>query len=654
MIKKYKKVIIILGIIILPLLYSAFYLKAFWNPYGNLNDIPVALVNLDKCEENCKSTELIDSLKEKDTFDFDVVSEEKAEEGLVNKDYYAIIKIPEDFTSSFESNGDYHSTEITYRPNKKTNYLASQIIGSAVNEVESTLNSEVNKEITKNLTDNLKKVPEETNKVKEGMITLNDGTLKLNNGSTNLYNGLNELASGYKDFNQGINTLKEGSTKLESSYQAFDEALTTVSNSTNEFTEKAKALDQIPSVSNEIASGIDSISTNLSSYESFNNQALDDASTVYQLIINYVNANPDSLNDPNINNAYQVANGYLNTGTFNTLKDNLNSLVSAQNNLNHNYQTFNSNLASTSEVNSSLNSLNNALTSLSTSSGQIEGAISEIDNGISEINNNSNTINNALNQSKDGALTLSNGLNTLDNSVRTSVNTLDEEISKTDESLNKLDGIEEYAKQPVKVNEQDYGEYNEYGIFFAPYFMSLSLWVGGVLIMMGLYYDPDNRFKILGRNSNHKALRLLFYNIIAILQALILGFVLKLALGFTVANTFLYYGSCILVSMTFLAIIMFLFFNFKDVGRFLALVLLIIQLTACAGTFPIETTPTFFKIINPFIPMTYSVNLFRESFVNLNTDFIWSNIGVLLLVFVIFTILILITGYFKQKKQDVK
>ena len=102
--------------------------------------------------------------------------------------------------------------------------------------------------------------------------------------------------------------------------------------------------------------------------------------------------------------------------------------------------------------------------------------------------------------------------------------------------------------------------------------------------------------------------------------------------------------------MTFLAIIMFLFFNFKDVGRFLALFLLIIQLTASAGTFPIETTPAFFKIINPFIPMTYSVNLFRESFVNINSSFVWSNIIILLIIFSIFTVLILITGYFKQKK----
>jgi len=63
------KLMVILGIIILPLIYSLFYLKGFWDPYHELNHIPVALVNLDECKEDCKSTELIDTLKEKDTFD---------------------------------------------------------------------------------------------------------------------------------------------------------------------------------------------------------------------------------------------------------------------------------------------------------------------------------------------------------------------------------------------------------------------------------------------------------------------------------------------------------------------------------------------------------------------------------------------------------
>ena len=293
MLKKYKKLIVILGIIILPLIYSVFYLIAFWNPYGNLDKIPVALVNLDKCENNCKSTELIDKLKEKNTFDFEIVNESKAEEGLVNKDYYAIIKIPQNFTSSFEENN--HSTEIIYNPNKKTNYLASQIIGSAVNEIQSNLNSQTNKEITKTLTNNLKEVPEKTNVIKDGMLELKNGTDKLNNGSNTLYNGLNALNMGYKDFSKGLTTLKNGSTKLNSNYEEFNQALNTVSNSTNDFTEKTEDLKQIPDAANEIGNGISNIASNLTNYQIANNQVLSDTENTYKLIVNYVENNPDTF-----------------------------------------------------------------------------------------------------------------------------------------------------------------------------------------------------------------------------------------------------------------------------------------------------------------------------------------------------------------------
>lgn len=648
MLKKYKKLIVILGIIILPLIYSVFYLIAFWNPYGNLDKIPVALVNLDKCENNCKSTELIDKLKEKNTFDFEIVNESKAEEGLVNKDYYAIIKIPQNFTSSFEENN--HSTEIIYNPNKKTNYLASQIIGSAVNEIQSNLNSQTNKEITKTLTNNLKEVPEKTNVIKDGMLELKNGTDKLNNGSNTLYNGLNALNMGYKDFSKGLTTLKNGSTKLTSNYEEFNQALNTVSNSTNDFTEKTEDLKQILDAANEIGNGISNIASNLTNYQTANNQVLSDTENTYKLIVNYVENNPDSLNDNNISAMYMIATNYLNNNTFSSLKTNLNNLITAENNLNHNYQIFNSSISNIKEINPNLTTLNQALNTLSNSSTKIKDAVKEIDNGLDKINSNSKTIENSLNEAQNGSLTLNKGLTTLDNRINTSAKQIDSENQKTSESIDKLNNLDKYAENPVKIKEKDYGNYSEYGIFFAPYFMSLSLWVGGVLIMMGLYYDPFNRFKILGRDTKNRGLRLLLYNVIAIFQAIILGFLLKICLGFTVTNNLLYYSSCILVSMTFLAIIMFLFFNFKDVGRFLALFLLIIQLTASAGTFPIETTPAFFKIINPFIPMTYSVNLFRESFVNINSSFVWSNIIILLIIFSIFTVLILITGYFKQKK----
>ena len=75
------KVLVILGIIILPLVYSLFYLKGFWDPYNSLSNVPVALVNLDECTEECKGAELIENLKAKEVFDFQVVPAQEADQG---------------------------------------------------------------------------------------------------------------------------------------------------------------------------------------------------------------------------------------------------------------------------------------------------------------------------------------------------------------------------------------------------------------------------------------------------------------------------------------------------------------------------------------------------------------------------------------------
>ncbi len=99
--------------------------------------------------------------------------------------------------------------------------------------------------------------------------------------------------------------------------------------------------------------------------------------------------------------------------------------------------------------------------------------------------------------------------------------------------------------------------------------MSISLWVGGLIALVMLYNDPEDKFKLLGKNAKNKYLRTALYMGIATLQGIVLGFILKAGLGFNVTSLGLYYVTCILVSMVFTSIILFLIENFGDVGKFL-------------------------------------------------------------------------------------
>lgn len=93
--KKFFKIIIFIVVLCIPIIYSFFYLKSYWDPYGNLTDMKIAIVNLDKGVDGTnQGSELVKELKDKDVMDICEVSQDEANEGLQNAEYYATITIP--------------------------------------------------------------------------------------------------------------------------------------------------------------------------------------------------------------------------------------------------------------------------------------------------------------------------------------------------------------------------------------------------------------------------------------------------------------------------------------------------------------------------------------------------------------------------------
>ena len=130
-----------------------------------------------------------------------------------------------------------------------------------------------------------------------------------------------------------------------------------------------------------------------------------------------------------------------------------------------------------------------------------------------------------------------------------------------------------------------------------------------------------------------------------------LGVALKYCLGLTVKNTGLYFLACGLYSLVAVSIIQFFMVNFKDLGKFLCIVILILQLTACGGTFPMETIPKFFNVIYPFMPMTYSVGLFKEAISGGDTVLIARNAGILAAIAVGFTALSIVLSSVSRSRD---
>lgn len=632
---KFFNYVIIAAVLIIPFMYSFFYLKAYWNPYGegNIDNLPVAIVNEDK---GSKGEELVKEIKDSKKLKLSVVDSTKAEDGLYNKDYYAVINIPEDFTESMESastTNKKHAT-ITYSPNQKSNYLASQIINNVVNVVEKNLDNKVNSEIVGTLSDTVKEVPDKLENISDGFDKLNDGTNQLKEGSNTLTSGTESLKQNYTKFNEGVKSLQSGTNTLASGAK--------------EFNQLTSGLSTMQTGVTNLKNGSDAFTTGLNSYVTGVNSALANTNNLASIVVSTTCARieaGDSTITEYDKNACLIAKGMLANNANYGGTNAINYLTISGNKLN----------SSNQEINAGINTLNSSVSSL----GTVNEKITKLQNGANSLLEGANTlyssseqIMNGINTLNDGANTLNSGITTLNNSVSSAKNELNENIETTKKEVAKVNGLKEYSNEPVKVDTEAVNEVSSYGTAFSPFFISIALWVGCLMLYIVLYFDKEERFKRLSINNPNLLQRTLCYHGLATLAGIILGILLQILLDFEITNVLLYYVSIVLIANTFVAIIELLIVNFKDIGKFIALILLVLQLAAAGGTFPIETVTKGFRWLHPILPMTYTIDLLRESLVTIESKLLTHNFIIVFIIFIVFFGINIAHDIIRQKKNE--
>lgn len=278
-------------------------------------------------------------------------------------------------------------------------------------------------------------------------------------------------------------------------------------------------------------------------------------------------------------------------------------------------------------------------------------------NGVSKLSQGTDKLSNATNIFADKLKEFVNGTSTLNKGADTLNSKVSEGIQKIDDSV-KVSSKEyaEFGSEPLEIKEEKTHEVPNYGTGFSPYFIPLSLWVGG--IMMFFVVEPFfknkemSKFKkVIGKYSA--------YAFIGVLQALLVSGAV-LSLGLKPQNTTLFVTFNILMSFVFIAIIQMLITLLGDIGRIISIILLILQLTACGGTFPLELIPSLFKNLNPYMPFTYGVEGLREISSGLNMQVLQKDMLILTIIgitsLLILTILInkgeKINIYLKNKKNS--
>ena len=731
--------IVLCAIMIIPMIYACVFLGSMWDPYGNTDQLPVAVVNNDKEVEYNGSTmdigkQLSDKLSKNDSMDFNIVSSTKAQKGLKDGKYYMIITIPENFSKNATTllDDDPQTMMLTYTTNPQTNYVATKMDDSAMAKVKAEISSTVTKTYSKILFKNVKTLSKGFKTAADGSQKLSDGVNTAKDGNATITENLNTLASSALVFNDGADSLvkglsayTEGVSTAKAGAQQLDNNSATLNNGAAQLKAgSSQLLSAVQAAEKQLGDGINASAGQLNTLTSSNKQMEESSkqlSAALTKIQGAINSNNLVENDAQ---AAKKVDGMISTlsTTISTMNNNaaqLNQLAAAEKKQAEQLQatqpqaaqelmlkaTSHATQAATlqqvaSQLSSSINTddlkqlstllngnaavlknqtaanaktqqllassqqlataNNTAVGSLvtnlktvqasmkgtSTSVGMV-GAVSQIDNGLStlqsglktytggvkQVNNglgtlasNNATLNSGASQLAEGALKISSGSNQLAAGSATlgeGLNTIGEGTGTLTSSLkdaSKKSNIKSTSKTykqmstPVDTEKKELTNMPNNGHAMAPYMMSVALYVA--CMALNLMY-PFGK----GMTTTDSPVKFLLAKAtvmvpLSIVQALILYFSLKGFCGFTPARPGLCLAFMLLLSLAFMAFIAFLAIAFGRIGEFIALIFMVFNLGASAGTYPLETAPHWYTVLHPFVPFTYSVNGFRSVIAN--------------------------------------
>ncbi|MFY4775004.1 YhgE/Pip family protein [Metabacillus sp. RGM 3146] len=286
--KTKKLLIAVLAVLLIPVLYSGTFLWAFWDPYGQVDQLPVAVVNKDKGadfegKELTIGADFVDKLKDNKKFNWQFVDEKKANQGLEDQKYYMKIEVPENFSQNATTLQDVHpkKLELIYTPNEGSNYLSTKIGDSGMEKVKEEVSAEVTKTYAESMFDNLKDVAKGLNKATDGAGKLSNGINDAKKGATDLQNGIDSAKDGADKLINGAASAKDGAGKLNNGIGTVNSGTEELKKNLQMLAEKAvsfsKGLQSVDAGAKKLDQGIQQFGTGLGQMKDGNAKLLDGA-----------------------------------------------------------------------------------------------------------------------------------------------------------------------------------------------------------------------------------------------------------------------------------------------------------------------------------------------------------------------------------------
>lgn len=692
---------IILALTILPSLYAWFNIKACWDPYSNTKALSVAVVNKDKGASYRGTSvnvgnKILDELKGNNNIGWKFTNSLEALNGIRSGKYYASITIPKDFSEnliSIVSKETPTRAKLIYSVNEKKNAIATKITDKGA----SSLRDEINKAFIKTSSNivftflnkfggELQQNKPLLQQVGNDIIQLDNAMPEIEKNIDNAYSGAILLRSYIQNVQKEMPAITDTLTKTLNIVKVNNQYLKQVKASMNVIGAVVKADEEIAKGSSDTIKALlngagqtNNIDTNSmiqilntvkTNYEDSSKKLNNDISIIQSMISGLQQAS----SGPNV-----AAGNLINTlsqfkGSLADIKGNIDDQVSTTNNT---VGALQSNPNGVSNV-----SIAEELQKAQNISNKVDNLVDQYDKvtapAINSAVDNFSSISQDTVNILEGAqanLPIINGLiGTAYGQVDSSIGTLKDiksrfpavrqNVHSNAENLRKFNNEGRYDEivrilernavaesdflsNPIDIKENRVFPIPNYGSAMSPFYTTLALWVGAFILLSLLSVEPVRLVNGVDLSAREKFFgRFLTFSTITAAQAFIVSLGDMLLLKTYVLHPISFVIYSIYVSCVFTMITYTLVSVLNNIGKAIVMILMVLQVSASGGTFPVELIPPFFRYINPMLPFTYSIGGMRELVAGIIQYELLYNIIMLLFYFAIFLIIGLL---FKEK-----
>ncbi|MEU5717716.1 YhgE/Pip domain-containing protein [Streptomyces sp. NPDC020403] len=645
----------LVALLLLPLLYGALYLWSFWDPYGRLDRVPVALVNNDKGVHTeggrlAAGDEITGRLLDSEVFDWHEVGSAEAERGVEDGTYYLSLTMPSDFSERIASSAGAspETGALQVRTNDANNYIVGQISRTVFAEVRSAASAKASRGFLDRIFINFSNLHDATAKAAAGAGDLESGIAKAAKGSKDLVDGLKNAKSGSGRLSAGVTRLNKGAGDLETGSRQVADGTQQLSDKVDKAAADVRPFlkDNGKTIGNTarlvsrsakaVRDNLDLLVEAAPPASAAAHKASDDLAEVYRLRCEA--PEPAEQETAATAGCPELKRARTAAADVADVADDLQALVTADDGDLTSLRTRLATLQKQADalakrsphLDTDVEAAVRKIHALNTGAHKVAEGADALHTGLGTARTGAKDLDAGIKKLKAGAGSLDSGLHRLGDGSATLAQGLHDGVGKIpDYDKDDRDARTGVMADPVQLASSSLHAAPNYGTGFAPYFIPLSLWVGAMVAYMLI--QPLNRRAL---SAGAPAWRIAVAGWlpvagIGLLQTGALMAVLHWRLGLQMTHTAGTIAFLALVTCCFAAIVQWLNARFGAAGRILVLAALMLQLTSAGGTYPVQTSPGFFGAVHPYLPMTYVVDGLRRLITGGGLGPVWLGCAVL-------------------------